>query len=357
MNEAVAIDELLRRHVTFAAFRLPGQAALAYVQHGRELTQAQSEQRGFMLAPFEAADGSVFCIKPDTLLDLSADHVFIEDVGHARPYPTPDLLPGLDRAGYAEAVRTAIASIESGLLEKVVLARTLNVDLGGLSLGRLFSMAARNHPQAFIALVRTERFGLWIGASPERLLALHGDRVDVDALAATLPKGEAPSDPSAWKPKEREEQAMVTHSVLEILAAHGVQDLRAEGPRVIAAGNVMHLHSGITGRVTGSGALPLAYALHPTPAVGGIPRTSAINLLRTLEPRNRLLYGGYWGPVDGRNADFYVNIRCMEVGGGQALVHAGAGITAGSDPDRECDEVERKARTWLDLIDEQRRSG
>lgn len=150
---------------------------------------------------------------------------------------------------------------------------------------------------------------------------------------------------------------MVTRTVLEILATQGVQGLYADGPHAVAAGNMMHLHTQITGSASGPVALSLANALHPTPAVGGIPRLSAIELLRTLEPRSRSLYAGYWGPVDRRNADLYVNIRCMEVVDGRALVHVGAGITAGSDPNHECDEVERKARTWLDLIDAQRRSG
>ena len=69
------------------------------------------------------------------------------------------------------------------------------------------------------------------------------------------------------------------------------------------------------------------------------------------------MYAGYWGPMNSRSADLFVNIRCMEILGQHALLHIGAGITRDSVAESECDEVERKARTWLDLIDAQRAAG
>lgn len=357
MSKAAVIDELLRRNATFAAFRVPGQAALAYIQHGPGLVPANPGKRCFVLAPFETEDGPATGIQPDTELALGSEGISLDGLSQGPAATIRKLNPGLDRAGFHAAVRSTINAIHSGGLQKVVLARTVAAELAGISLGALFTAAAETLPAAFIAIANTERYGLWIGASPERLIHKHGYRIEVDALAGTMLTEAAPNDANEWKAKELDEQALVTQAVMATLARHGLMDLKTEGPRVKIAGNVAHLHTRITGSAAGIDSLELARALHPTPAVGGSPRREAVEMIRTLEPRSRSLYAGFWGPMDADIADLFVNIRCMEVFEEQALVHVGAGITADSDPDRECDEVERKSRTWLDLLDAQHRAG
>ncbi|MBK8499099.1 MAG: chorismate-binding protein [Flavobacteriales bacterium] len=276
------------------------------------------------------------------------------------PEPTPleaEHVPELDRRGFLSAVESAITSVRAGKLQKVVLSRTIVSDLAGTSIGALFMAAARSLPHAFVAITRTDRFGLWMGASPERLLALRDGRLEVDAIAATLPIQNAPESAAHWGAKEREEQAIVTRAVMDLLAAAGVRDAQAHGPQVKLAGNVAHLHTRIFAHGVGPEALDLAKALHPTPAVGGHPRDIAIDLIGQLEPRPRSLYAGYWGPMNAHSAELFVNIRCMHVQGTKAYLHVGAGITADSDPQREGDEVEQKARLWLDLFDAQRHAG
>jgi len=296
------------------------------------------------------------CIRPDEELLLDSDTLSFKaeaEVNRA----TRALVRGLDRAGVARAVEKAVLSIRSGAVEKVVLARTFDADLTGLSIGALFGAATRALPEAFIAITQTEQFGLWLGASPERLLKVHEQQVEVDALAGTMATDLAPSAPSDWGFKEREEQAIVTRMIMSELKHAGVEDLVAGELRVTQAGPVAHLYTRVQGLTAKTNAMDLAKALHPTPAVGGTPVHEAIDLIRQLEPRSRSLYAGYWGPVDAEDAELFVNIRCMELFDDQALLHVGAGITHDSDPDRECDEVERKARTWLDLIDAQRAAG
>lgn len=263
----------------------------------------------------------------------------------------------MDRAGYGLAVEQAILAIRSGKVEKLVLARTIDADVSGLSIGALFIAATQALPEAFIAIAHTGRSGLWLGASPERLLTVRGKHVEVDALAGTMANDIAPNTAGAWGSKERDEQAIVTRMIMAEMEGAGADELVASDVSVKRAGPVAHLYTRVTGRLHETSALDLAKALHPTPAVGGTPTHAAIDLIRRLEPRSRSLYAGYWGPMHTDGADLFVNIRCMELFDNQALLHVGAGITRDSDPDRECDEVERKARTWLDLIDEQRAAG
>lgn len=356
MNLARTIDELLRRNATFAAFRLPGGPALAYVQHDPGPGHPLPGERAFIVAPFRSDRSPVGCIRPDVVIDLDREEGPFDELGH-REVLEPHPLAGLDRAGYRTAVEQATRAIRGGLLNKVVLARTVDLDLDGPTAGQLFAEAARHMPSAFIALVRTDHTGTWLGASPERLLTLWNGMVEVDALAGTMATQDAPEDPAGWGLKEREEQDLVTRMVTNTLAEHGLHDLRTEGPRTRVAGPVAHLHTKVTGTGAGIEALQLAHALHPTPAVGGTPRQPALDLIDQLEPRDRGLYAGYWGPVEPGRADLYVNIRCMQLHHGRALLHVGAGITAGSDPESECDEVERKAGTWSRLVDALRQPG
>lgn len=351
------IDELLRREATFAAFRLPSQQTMVYVQRAPRLHQPRAGQGCFVLAPFDPIDGPPMCVQAEIIISTDTLGIPWDEIGARPPSPVVSLEPNMDRPAYRDAVKHAIDLIRSEALQKVVLARTIEVELLGISPGALFEAAALSRPDAFIAIARTDHFGLWMGASPERLLIKRGEHIEADALAGTMPIGTAPPHAHQWGAKEQEEQELVVRMVGTTLTAKGVLALRMEGPRVHHAGSVAHLRTTISGNADKADALDLAQALHPTPAVAGSPREAAMDLIRLSEWRNRSLYAGYWGPMDAQNADLFVNIRCMEIAGERALLHVGAGITRGSDPDRECEEVERKSRTWLDLIEAQRAAG
>ncbi len=355
LSETEVLRDLLRLNASFAAYRLPGQDVRVLVQHDTVLQPPQKGQASFVIAPFA---GQVVCIQAGAELVASTERSSpVGPTTSDRPAPSDPLMqPGLDRAGYRKAVEEAVRAIEQGRLEKVVIARTLAIDLTGIDIGALYDAAIEALPAAFVALAHTADHGTWLGASPEQLLALHGDHVRVDAIAGTMPSATAPTDARAWGGKEQDEQEIVTRSIVKVLKEHGVIDTRTDGPGVKQAGNVAHLHTRISGRSRDVDPLALAAALHPTPAVGGTPKAEAIDLIHALEPNDRALYAGYWGPVQTEGAAFFVNIRCMRIVGTMGLLHVGAGITIDSDPELECDEVEQKARLWIDLVEAQRRS-
>lgn len=355
LSEADVIRELLGRNATFVAFRLPGIETSVRIQRDPVLQGPRKGERDFVIAPFT---GDAVCIRPDIEFSVASAPSMLEELSSRNDASsTQPLVQGLDRAGYRFAVERAIDAIKQGPVKKVVLARTIDADLANIDLGTLFSAASRAMPHAFVALVHTAEHGTWLGASPERLVIVQGDRIEVDALAGTMPSATAPSEAAAWGAKEREEQELVTRSVLRTMRERGVADATTDGPAVVKAGSIAHLRTLVNGRLTQADPLALAAALHPTPAVGGTPKAEAIELIHALEPRDRSLYAGYWGPMAQGGAELFVNIRCMHVIGTTGFLYVGAGITSGSDPDRECDEVEQKARTWLDLIETQRRAG
>ena len=356
MIHAGLLRELLRRRATFTAYRTPGSDPVVHVQRSPALGSPVSGEEAFVIAPFNTRAQAVHCIRPD--LVITGDHGPQDLEGFDGADGSDVALgPGLDREGYRAAVVRAVEELRSGSLDKVVLARTIEADLQGVDIAGLFLAAVAQHPEAFVALVHTPTYGTWLCATPERLLLVRDDLVEVDAIAGTQLYAAAPANAEAWGAKERREQELVTNHVRETLAHAQVGSLHTEGPIVKRAGNLAHLHSRITGRAAHRDVLGLAAALHPTPAVGGAPRARALQLIQELEPIHRSLYAGYWGPMGRNGTNFFVNIRCMQVDGDRALLHVGAGITSDSDPERECDEVEQKARLWLDLIEAQRRAG
>lgn len=346
MSLAQRIDALVARNLVFAAFRLPGERPRAFVQYTSPLAPPVLGQKAWWIAPFEPGPDALCAIVPDRDILLDED---LPDLPSATPFPMGRARQGLGRAGYVAAVEGAVQHIRQGTLEKVVLARTMERAVEPGHWGSLFALACERLPNACVALVRTPVHGTWLGASPERLLSRNGDRLEVDALAGTMPSEVAP-DAHLWGNKEIEEQRWVTRMVEETLHELGLQHVHVTGPSVHRAGPVAHLHSIIGGSAAGIDVRSVARALHPTPAVGGTPRPEALRYIAATEPRPRHLYAGFWGVHTPERTALFVNIRCMELFQDQALLHVGAGITAGSDAERECLEVERKAATWSSLI-------
>jgi isochorismate synthase len=178
--------------------------------------------------------------------------------------------------------------------------------------------------------------------------------VEADAVAGTarLDGNEADAAGLALlsDPKERREHDLV---VREILAALGeiCRGASADSrPALQRLRHVAHLRTRITATAApGTHILDLVARLHPTPAVAGTPREEAMRLIRDLEPRGRGWYAGPIGWMNGDgDGDFAVGIRSAFVRNDVALLYAGAGIVAGSDPDREWDECEAKLRFMED---------
>ena len=113
--------------------------------------------------------------------------------------------------------------------------------------------------------------------------------------------------------------------------------------------NVQHLYSPLTGTLTAdSHILELVERLHPTPASGGLPRQSALSLIRTHESFDRGWYAGPVGWIDGKGGgEFAVAIRSALLRQNEARLYAGCGIVAGSDPQREYEESRLKLQPML----------
>lgn len=256
---------------------------------------------------------------------------------------TPDAASRpMTHAAWAEAVSTALAAIESGGLEKVVLSR--DRELWADHPIPATEIAARlvvQQPGCFVFLADDV-----VGASPELLVERRGAQVRSRPMAGTVAGTEAAA--VSWldrSDKDRREHRLVVDAVVEALAPFATEAPSVSGPMTTRLVGLSHFVTDIEARLsdTTASALDLALALHPTPAVAGVPTESALALIRRLEGGPRGLYAGPVGWVDSSgDGQFAVALRCARINGHRAVLHAGAGIVAGSDPDREWMETAAK---------------
>jgi isochorismate synthase len=260
---------------------------------------------------------------------------------------------------FVAAVEVALRRIRAGELEKVVLARSLVADNPGLDLRALLAELRRRDPASHLFAAASDDGGVFLGATPETLVRRRGTEVLSIPHAGTAPRSRDPSEDRRSargllsSAKERHEHRVVVEAVADSLAPHCTELHVDAEPRAMATASVWHLASAVRGRLRSSapGALGLAAALHPTPAVCGMPPSAAAALIDHLEPAGRGLYAGLVGWMDRRgDGEWAVSLRCALVTPQRIRLHAGVGIVAGSDPRRELAETAAKFHTLLDAL-------
>jgi menaquinone-specific isochorismate synthase len=264
-----------------------------------------------------------------------------------------------DRASWGRQVRSALERIEAGTLRKVVLAQALAVELGDApDRSGLLRRLGQTHPACHRFCFQPSADACFLGATPERLVALDGTAVETAALAGSIGRGDGDDadDRLASALRESDKDAREHH-----IAVETIRDRLADVAVSVTTGErtvrrlptVQHLETPITATLSSSShVLSLVDALHPTPTVGGRPADVALRTIRELEPFER---GWYAAPVGWFDADgdgsFVVAIRSAVVRDRQATLFAGAGIVADSDPAEEWEEVQLKYRPVLDALE------
>ena len=254
---------------------------------------------------------------------------------------------------YCKRIELLTGMMKNGLLHKCVLSRRINIDDPDETMApELFTQLCNRYPDAFVSLIHIPHVFTWTGASPERLLKLKNQKAYTTSLAATRPYKGALPDISEWNTKEKEEQQLVTDFILQVLKNEKVHSVDCNGPLSMQAGNLVHIKTDIHFSTTPqTDIVSLIKALHPTPAVCGLPKEKALNMINSIEPHEREYYAGFLGPVTKDNLELYVNLRCMRWLDGKPSLFVGGGITAASVPEQEWEETNFKAQTLLDVIE------
>jgi len=283
----------------------------------------------------------------------------------ARPVvPLADrLTSNMDRDAFLGAVRKAKAYIAAGDIFQVVLSQRFAVETE-VDPFTVYRVARARNPSPYLFYLELDGCTL-VGASPEMLVRVTGDRVETRPIAGTRSRGRAPEDDRRLEAELlADEKERAEHIMLVDLARNDIGRVARAGTVDVAPfmtverySHVMHLVSRVTGRLReGRDALDALLACFPAGTLSGAPKVRAMEIIADLEPCGRGPYGGAVGYLAfNGNLDTCITIRTALFAGRTAYIQAGAGIVADSVPEREYDETVNKAKAMVRALEEAER--
>jgi isochorismate synthase len=280
------------------------------------------------------------------------------------PYLDPDpavaarIASAMPPEHYEHAVARAVDRIRAGALDKVVLAREVQVHAAsGHDPGAVLGVLREAFPQCYVLCVGRGD-SAFVAASPELLVRREGLRAGTLALAGSARRSADPAvddhlgEQLLRSGKDREEQAIVTRRITRALRPLSVWVTAPDEPVIVRMANIQHLATPIRAQLAEPvGAIELAGLLHPTPAVGGEPLHAAAPLIPALEGLDRGWYAGPVGWTDvNEDGELCVALRCALLTGSVARCYAGVGVVRDSDPAAELAETEVKLQALLPVL-------
>jgi anthranilate synthase component I len=280
--------------------------------------------------------------------------------------PVEETEASLGREQYESAVRSAKEAIAAGEAIQIVLARRQTLALPRDGEGRaldglaLYRALRRVNPSPYLFFVRTTGFEV-VGASPELLLRVEGDALTTHPIAGTRPRGrDEEEDLVIAEQLQRDPKERAEHVMLVDLGRNDLGRVARPGSVAVTKymeverySHVLHLVSHVEARLRpGFDSLDALRGVFPAGTLSGAPKVRAMQLIAELERERRGLYGGAVGYIgyDG-NLDTAITIRSAVLKDGFAHLHTGAGIVAGSVPEREFEETEHKAAAMRRAIE------
>lgn len=306
---------------------------------------------GFIAAPFEFATQKRVWVFPVFyhFYDANFDLRELDEI-HSIPRAEHKEICDTEYSAYENHFHHFKQLIEQGTLQKGVLSRVKTCqNINRSKAAELYQRLCHEYPHAMVYIFNIPEKGLWIGATPESLLRLEKRHFITESIAATHITG---ATRKPWSDKEISEQEIVTDYIRDKLEESGINIYRMAGPMDHLAGNVEHLKTEF--EIPAESLIPVltkfVTALHPTPAVCGIPKEAAFEQILNTENHDREFYSGFLG-VTGlkNNMQLFVNLRCMQVFDSYAALYVGGGLTIDSVLEEEWQETEYKAETLLNI--------
>ena len=274
------------------------------------------------------------------------------------PAKTASKIDIMGQDSLENSIDLALQAIAQEQIQKIVLAHTAEVTAPNLSIFSSVANLRDRHPHCYTFATSDGLGNCFLGASPERLVTVRDGLLIADALAGSAPRGQSPlldrqlGAELLADPKEQHEHRLVRDFITNSLVDLGLHPQWSAAPRLLQLANIQHLWTPIrTVLLPAVSPLAVVGALHPTPAVAGLPRDLACAKIREYEQVDRSLYAAPlgWIDVDG-DCEFVVGIRSALVTGlrgaspaeTRVRLYAGAGIVAGSQVSREVAEIQLK---------------
>ena len=362
------LSEQHKNQLPFVAYRKPNRSKVnALIMDDDSINDFTDESSGFIFSPFDTSEKAVFFpLERARQLSIEA----FENIEKNSVLKDASSNEKHEKELHIRLIEKALNEISNQSLKKVVVSRKeeLSVQIDFL---KLYKRMLSAYPQAFVYCWYHPKIGLWMGATPETLLKIRGNKFKTMSLAGTQPYRE--NLDVAWGDKEKDEQQLVTDTIVNTVSQVS-QNIELSGTTTIKAGSLLHLQTMISGELNKdkSNVIDLIRSLHPTPAVCGLPLDNAKKFILKNENYNREYYTGFLGELNipqqksrNRNrrnvennayqsrsvlSNIFVNLRCLKLEGTKATIFVGGGITSGSKPEFEWQETVHKASILKSLL-------
>mgnify|MGYP001108631513 CR=1 FL=1 len=344
------IAESFSAELPFTSFRKPnGGSIKGFFCNTSEVNYAQNfNEEGFVFSPFDNLEASIiFHEKSAQILE----DVFNEEVLEETKNELKTVYS--NREEHLQLVSKGINRITEGDIKKVVLSRKEDVQVSNFDLVTTFKRLLATYHNAFIYVWYHPKVGLWMGATPERLVTLEGNEFTTMALASTQSYN-GDLNPQWGSKEKKEHQYVVDYIVSQIKdQSNGIilDEFEVSETYTTKAGNLLHLKANIKGSIGDFELKKLLKTLHPTPAVCGLPKEKSKEFILKNEEYNRSFYTGFLGEINvNQKTELFVNLRCVEFNNNTASIYVGGGVTIDSDPEKEWMETVSKTKTIKSIL-------
>ncbi len=372
------IESHYKSHLPFVMYRKPDDVSVkAMLQENDEVYNTEDFiESGFVFSPFDIEEDTILIPLKETasieVIYAMDDKEVFESSRESKNRLDDESTLAKRKSLHMDVVASAVKAIKEEVgFEKVVISRAETIRISGTDPIPLFKRLLNTYNSAFVYCWYHPKVGLWLGATPETLLKMQGRQLSTMALAGTQQyKG---TEEVVWQDKEKTEQQLVTDFIVGNLQP-SVEGLSIGKTKTIKAGSLLHLKTELRGRLSAStkSIRSVLLALHPTPAVCGMPRERAKQFILNHEEYDREFYTGFLGELNlkekkSRNnnrrnvennvygsvrtvSNLFVNLRCMQCKNDEILLYVGGGITKDSIPENEWEETVNKTTTIKNIL-------
>ena len=362
------IEAHFNKKLPFVTYRKPNQGKVyGRLQDDSNLYFTNSfTESGFVFSPFDDIEKTV-------LIPSNVSKTIVASFATSSKIETPKIVNSTalsTKEFHIQLIKKGVEVINNTGLKKVVLSRQETVNLSSANPIIIFKNLLDAYSSAFVYCWYHPKVGLWLGATPETLIKIEGNRFSIMALAGTQDYNG--SLDVVWQIKEQQEQQFVTDFIIENLKP-SVKNFKISDVETVKAGNLVHLKTMISAQLKPKISLKqVIEALHPTPAVCGLPKQFAKAFILEHENYNREFYTGFLGElncdtiiaprsgkrnienrayaVKRKSTQLYVNLRCMQLKNNNAIIYIGGGITESSSSENEWEETVSKSQVIKSIL-------
>lgn len=340
------ITEFYKKEIPFVVYRKPNSENVSgfFMSDNSLSFSIDFSESGFIFAPFDADEQAI--LFPEKTSEFITEKLIVDTVISNND---KTFLDEKTQEQHINLVEKTIKEIKNNGLKKVVIARKEQVAISNFNLINIYQKLLENYKNAFVYVWFHPKVGLWFGATPETLLNMDKSEFKTMSLAGTQVYKN--TENIVWQSKELEEQQLVTDFIENQLQEIS-SNLKIDKTETVKAGSLLHLRTKVTGILNKNSNLKtLIRALHPTPAVCGLPRENAKKFILDNEHYQRSFYTGFLGELNlNKKSALFVNLRCMNIEDKLASIFVGGGITKDSIAKKEWQETVSKSKVMKRVL-------